>query len=436
MNNKEIDKIKEIMNFFDTARWSKRNYPGEDLNYCDKYIEEKNGINNLDKKVLLHWITYISERGSDYQRIWDKGAYTYSYLLNGLTKNKIYNRFKPAEKNNNAYFITFMKNKKECYMWTAPIPSGEKYERIKKYLTEDEDERLYYISRYYQADYKCMYMTLHALYTNYNGSILAYIRKSIEAANKISIYERDKEEIIIKGLVFALYCLTYDEFEFINEKIKTNGIKRFKLSDVKDESNYKDFYKKIENHSKNITKIINNFEKYFICFDKAPNRYFKMKRVWCALRDYLKANIFNEFFEEVFKDIKVSKDKLLYYLELPGDVWNNNPTFRKCVFSEETNNIALNQYLREIFYKKNGKFDYYPEQFDCTFDFVPRMCESPENNCCFCPFNKQKENDFDKYCVNENGKMCTIAKICCGYDFECIGDDCQLRKILGLKDKI
>ena len=73
----------------------------------------------------------------------------------------------------------------------------------------------------------------------------------------------------------------------------------------------------------------------------------------------------------------------------------------------------------------------YPEQFDVTFDFVPRMCE--KNNCDICPFNlTNKNNNIDKICVNDKSKYCTVAQICCNYKCMCKPNECTILKKFNL----
>ena len=85
----------------------------------------------------------------------------------------------------------------------------------------------------------------------------------------------------------------------------------------------------------------------------------------------------------------------------------------------------INRALR-IAYDENDINDGYPEQFDITFDFVPRMCEKA--NCDICLFaeeNKKEEskalnkNHFMKYCIKTDDKICPVLLRCCGYSTLC-----------------
>jgi hypothetical protein len=84
----------------------------------------------------------------------------------------------------------------------------------------------------------------------------------------------------------------------------------------------------------------------------------------------------------------------------------------------------LNRALRTAYDNIKDKKVGYPEQFDFTFDFVPRMCE--KSNCKICLFKYLKEdNAFDeeafyKYCTTGNGdKVCPVLLQYCGYTVIC-----------------
>jgi len=149
------------------------------------------------------------------------------------------------------------------------------------------------------------------------------------------------------------------------------------------------------------------------------------------LRDYLKSQEFSAYFKNALIQYriqentinKVFSEKSYSQLELPGDVWNNNSKFRNCILSNtefKDSKRQLNIILRD-YYASNHNIIGYPEQFDITFNFVPRMCDL--DNCDICPIYKiSKSNNFEKVCINDKTKYCPIALIGCNYKNMCIGD--------------
>lgn len=85
--------------------------------------------------------------------------------------------------------------------------------------------------------------------------------------------------------------------------------------------------------------------------------------------------------------------------------------------------------IRELYNQlKNSKEvnDFYPEQFDITFDFVPRMCN--KKLCNVCLFGN---NGVEKICIPTDDKYCPVALVSCDYIATCKRDDCILKDGIG-----
>lgn len=234
--------------------------------------------------------------------------------------------------------------------------------------------------------------------------------------------DNEKHKFIQK-LLYSLYLLTY--YEIGNPS-------------ASDLFPYNNLMNEIEERTLRVMTILEDekeFNENFKAFSRTT--IFKQKRAWCSLRDYLKLSEFKSFFinalkEEGYKNIKILEDpSILTQLELPGDVWNNNPKFRKCIFKDtkyENFSVITPKLLRNIY--ENEKIDIgYPECFDITFNFVPRMCEL--DNCNICPYGliNGKAINFHKVCINYPGKFCPVVLSSCNYFSECSGEKCELLKI-------
>ena len=77
----KLDKIFEIVAFYDKCRWSDAaNY--NLINFFDiKKSDEKSQLDD-DTKLLTHWLCYISNRQMGFNRIFDVGGFVYSELAN------------------------------------------------------------------------------------------------------------------------------------------------------------------------------------------------------------------------------------------------------------------------------------------------------------------------------------------------------------------
>ena len=200
-----------------------------------------------------------------------------------------------------------------------------------------------------------------------------------------------------------------------------------------------------ESRANQVLKIINDNNSFSEGFDSFKNEtIYNQKRAWCSLRDFFKSPEFRCYFFDSLKEydyynIALLEDKaLLSQFELPGDVWNNNPKFRSCILrgtkypKKRTDSLA--KILRDI-YKNEYISVGYPEQFDITFDLVPRMCE--KDNCDICPYGiiNNKNNEFEKICIQDSAYYCPILLTSCNYKMECKGDECDLLKIFKVHHK-
>ena len=469
-NSKLVKKF-EIMKFFDDARRSGTgnfaNY-GSGANLCAKAQKVVNGKSyGKDFEILVHWITYIAERGSDFRRIWDVGGYVYSnYLADWKEDNKdLASMFKPGGK--------YLKKSGESYRW---VVDREDNKRLEKY-TFDNEKEVEYISRYCVADYFNMSFTLYVLQDEkYGKSLLNFLK---EICSNIS---KDDQEKRVKGVAMALYLLTYYDFNGDLNKSDVDNDKFKGLSILNENKNKDTVATKLENSYKYLfesslklkerkeiveKRLFEEFDDTYERFfgKKLSHQFVSMKRVWCALRDYIKDKKYNQtFFKEVFGVDNLTDEiieKYAYYLELPGDVWNNNSTFLKCVFDGEFEKEDIKKEYGQKFGKNdlnkyeakkllrllcdNNHFEknnLYHEIFDCTFNFAPRMCDANGDMCSVCPFgvlSEEKDSgkgaNFDDLCVCVKGKLCPVALVCCGYQYECQGDNCRLLNIKKELDK-
>jgi hypothetical protein len=365
-------KIFKTISWLDYRRWDvKDNY-----NYLNFF---KNDLTNCEK-ILTHWICYITDRQMPFEVVWDKGGYvfselTYEYSRNGFSPQQILNK------------------------------------HYEKYIDDKERERFrfksadnkYFASRYVTDDYQNILQTLEVLNkSEYKRNIIGYILDIIKKF-------QDKKDLLVR-VAWGLYLLTYE----------LDGKKA--------------------NH-KRIAEIINDNEKFengLITFKKTSTR--GKKRLWCCIRDYKKGlyhHIFNKAIKEVApgdaEELKRKWKKLpISQIELPGDVWNNSPLFRDNLFANmiEIESIPktwrMPDVIRELYNRlkeNNNLDDFYPEQFDVTFDFVPRMCN--KQLCNVCPFGK---NGIDYTCIPTKDKHCPISLFSCGYIAKCSDENCILKE--------
>ena len=160
------------------------------------------------------------------------------------------------------------------------------------------------------------------------------------------------------------------------------------------------------------------------------------KRLWCSIRDYLKSRDFNNHLVAALGQISLREGRrwcrdsiekaALAALELPCDVWNNNPIFRDGLFSPHIGSLPktwdMPRTIREIHSKMGGQdAAFYPEQLDVTFDFVPRMCDRLK--CRHCIFG----GGIHGVCHQQPDCYCPVALAACGYFHLCRPNECAFK---------
>lgn len=407
-----IKNLFEITKFLDDARWEVK------TNLINFY----NGSPPYDDKLLTHWLCYITNRRIPFKRVWDVGGFVFSELVHDMKKKKDFNLLNP-DKPEKSFFIK-RKDYKDKERYGIKKTDYNKYlfvshQRVNAnkilldYNEFKSDIIPCFIPRYYPSDYKSILSTFSIL-KEFDFNITKFIISVLENI----IEEKD----LIRKLLFALYLLSYYE------------IKQSNAVDI----NFKNFYNESKNRANKVKNILTDKTKFKTKYDDFKKvTIFEQKRVWCSLRDFFKSPEFKEYFfsslkNEGFKHIKKLKsESLLIQFELPGDVWNNNPKFRKCVLQGteyKDNKGSFGKLLREIYSKKNITSGY-PEQFDITFDFVQRMCVL--DNCSICPYGilNGKANEFEKICTKNVNGYCPVVLVSSNYKMDCKGDNCKLLEL-------
>ena len=400
LEDSRLIKIFEIMSFFDHFRWShEQNY--NLINFCDHTLD-------YDTKLLTHWLCYITDRQMPFKIIWDVGGFVISEIISEIKDKRDFSLINP---NNQNSFIDKEKDtngKIKYYFYSKRKANDFINTNYPQYI---KDGRVRFKSRFFPSDYFAILYTLIFL-QDYEFKFSRFIKE---------IYNQYKDKAdLIKRALFCLYLVTYYDVGQPDSQ---------KIGDF--DKNFLEA-KERKNYIKDLFNDNNRFEKEYNKF--CNTQIFKQKRAWCSSRDFLKSPEFKGYFRNALTEEglvdqdfnKLFSFQSLVQIELPGDVWNNNAKFRKCILKGtryENDKRPLNMILREFFDRNSSNIqNAYPEQFDVTFDFVPRMCE--QNNCSICPIFKEENknnNDFNKVCLENRHKYCPVALIGCNYKHNCIG---------------
>jgi len=379
-------KIFKTISWLDTRRWNREN----SYNFINFFRDD---LTNCEK-ILTHWICYITDRQMPFEIVWDRGGFIFSELVYEYSRNKCISPDKILEKH-----------------WEEYQDKDKKHFRFKSKI-----RNISFASRFVTEDCYNILQTLTIL-DKYEITINRNKSKRNIVAFILHFLKRfeEKEDLLIR-IACALHLLTYQ----VNKK---------------------------ETHYKKIIEILNcdcNFEKKLEEFKRTSTE--GKKRLWCCIRDY-KKGFYYEIFKKAIKEVVCNYDKAdklinvwsklpMDQIELPGDVWNNSPLFKNNLFANvlDFNSIpktwtmpkiirVLYEQLKNNDEVKNEIKDFYPEQFDITFDFVSRMCN--KKLCNVCIFG---ERGVELICIPTEDKYCPVVLISCGYIAKCEKENCIIRE--------
>ena len=367
-------RIFKVISWLDHRRWN------AESNYNFIHFS-RNDLTNCEK-ILTHWVCYITDRQMPFEIVWDKGGYVFSELVYEYSREGL-----PSQRILDEHYEKYKdKNGKDHF----------------RFKTTDNTT---FASRYVTDDYQNILQTLEVLnHQKYKRNIIAYI---------VDIMRRfQSEEDLLRRVACGLHLLTYQLFG------------------------------KKANHGKAVRIIQDDkeFDKEFKEFKRTSTT--GKKRLWCCVRDY-KKGLYHQIFKDAIREVAEEDAEQLInkwdslpmnQIELPGDVWNNSPLFKDNLFANVIDLTSIPKswempkIIRKLYdqLKNNGEVtDFYPEQFDVTFDFVPRMCN--KKLCDVCPFGK---NGVESICIPTQDKYCPVALLSCGYIAKCVGKpgDCILQE--------
>lgn len=416
--DKQLNQKLEILHFINEARWS-----SEDNYYMPNYhpiLETLPSSENKDEaKLLTHWLCYISDRQTLFRRIFEDGANVYSYIVYLFYRHK------------DRSVIDILN---ECF-----------YE--KKLICPDTTEpnkTVSFAPRFVPADIVCIYKTLVNLRNDYHGSFGEFLKQHCQTSQIGTIQLSS-----IQNLAVNLYVLTYENIGqptyndiIVQEKLDNNTIEKLDKNKIEKFSNVNFKGLKLNKTQTEQVNLKKKFTKQVISTLKANRMYrfewnnlkFLQKRLWCVIRDFLRYKHFNDMFVKIVgNDFSIERNQsLLKDLELPGDVWNQNDKFKTCFWknNELSGDGSLPKQIREFYQNQclsNDANQFIPEDYDITFEFVPRMCAKDE--CKVCPFNMSEGTRVLEMCHQRKGCLCPVIKFCSGSNFECLGSNqCPIQK--------
>lgn len=384
-----------IVKWLDDARWSRGAsgslIPGPTFASLDACGQ-----------ILTHWLCYITDQQRPWQDVWIRGGPILAEVV------QEYKSITSAED-----VLDFLGG----FMVSHRAGSVDTLESKRQTI---QGQTITYTPRY-GSHLLSIARTLHTL-TEFQNNIICYLSNNASFIFRSSSVEDDSPAL---RMVFLLYVLSYDDIH--------TGMTSF-------HSQRREFAKDLKQRHCRIEELLqteHGLENKYLEWIK--HRFHK--RLWAAFRDYVKPGSYHE--RIFFRALKqVQANSILYFLqqdrkealcslELPGDTWNL--AFNHRLFDIKINHPSeLRRYYKRL--RGTGRLsdEFYPEQFDMSFDFAPRMCDRGEE--LICPFRNSSK--LKEYCLGNSGKgkLCPITRILCSYESDCSPAECPI--LLGAMEDI
>ncbi|MCX8173439.1 MAG: hypothetical protein N3F63_02355 [Thermoplasmata archaeon] len=422
-NLQNLVKLFRVCEWFDNARWNQQvpcSSPSSSLvhysyNTMPDDVFSQQQLNKLklkpSEKILIHWLTYITDYQMRYTLVWAGGFKVFTCLVKCYTSQ----RSTPAAEILAAHFDQSKKHFTTCQNFGGIIGHTT------------------FTSRQPQINRRKIEQTLNVL-DHYDRDIVKFIVDTFLAFHQPHATNPQNCDCLRK-VACALWLLTYTA----------------------------------NNTTQNWPRILASFTNNPAGFINSPQFdyvYSKMfdplhdkKRLWCCVRDYKKGDDCE--YHQIFKDAILNLypgqlqqiinwwDQLpLDQLELPGDVWNEKFRGMFTGFLQQKHRCSrapcVVRFSYSVISSQMGSQSFYPEQVDVSFDFAQRMCGEKKNKdkkCDVCPFRVGGLKLCKRVALplpSDPSKCtpsmyCNIAWECCGYYYVCTngGGNCFMRSFDG-----
>lgn len=408
-----MKKVYLIAKFLDNARWGnyKEPYQTDHDNY---YLINECGKNLPNDSIILsHWTTYCVNRQTPFKLVFNLGGFIFSDLVVTMQKHPSLHWLDPNHPD--SFFID---NPTDGYQFRSHLQARDNAIILSNYeeYQKNPNQPVTFKPRFYPRDYMSILCTMVFL-EEYDYRFSVYFQDLMERFRH--------QEQYLKRMVFGLHLMAY------------RNIGQFSKGDLQDFNRNVHIAKENAAYVKALLDSKEEFERGFQHFQRQA--MYHQKRLWCCIRDYLKCGYYRNILMDALKEngcidyTLFQNDKLLTELELPGDVWNNNPKFWGCILKNTRYNTIQKQYNRHIrgMLEDSQITEGYPELFDFTFEFIPRMCE--KDRCAVCIFKEIQDlgsTQWMELCVHNTDEDCPLVKHYCDFQMKCKGDECELYKLV------
>jgi len=348
----QLVRLAKAVSWLDSVRWTGKQPDNPAL----RLVEDA----KTNDRVLAHWLAYVTNRMRPWEDVCSRGALVFSRVAADYAMKK------PPPSAVDEFIESYR----------APPASGQKMGGWRLPAHDDAP----YKSRFPDDD-ASIYRTLN---------LLAHLGWSLGSWLKKLIDDLAGKEHALRRIAQRLDILTY------------------RLSISKDEA---------------LTLLGNEKELETDFVQWNPQAHVGRKRLWAALRDYRKpGSRWHGYLQDCGANWPQENFDLAQ-LELPGDVWNEQffkhlvqPLAARAGIEIVGNSALVARRIYDVVRRLEPGTAFYPEQFDVSFDFARRMCDTMA--CWCCPFWRRRPpfsiNPIE-LCRREQGQPCALLLITSGY---------------------
>lgn len=345
-------------------------------------------------QILTHWLCYITDQQRKWELVWIYGGQVFAEIVQQYKS------------------IRSTQETLDLLSSFTESNGPRKVDTFKSKQQTMNGKKIAYRPRY-GIHMLSIARTLNLL-NDFENDIVAYLRANTAFAFTHSSYTDDSFTL---RTVFLLYLLSYDGI--------FTGMTSFHIQ-------RKEFAEILDRDRQRLNRLLQFERELENYYHRWINNRF-VKRLWAAFRDYVKPGSFHEpiFLEALHQAgatqfinmLEQDRKSVLHALEVPGDLWNLR--FFQRLFGDKINSASdLRYYWKRLRAERRLSDEFYPEQFDISFDFTPRMCDRQLGP--ICPFRDSPE--LKKFCLGNSGKgrLCPITRILCGYESQCSPAACPV----------
>jgi len=353
-----VDRFVRVVSWLDEARW--RGAP-------DLFSKPVYDSLDASKKLLVHWLCYITNRQRPFRQVWDDGGFVFSAVVASYPR--------------------------------LVSPSGGVRQFLERHQTKGKGELpAYYASSggrevtyapRFGADHESIERTLEILY-DYGGSLAAFISAFV------SRFRSEPEGL--RRLAHSLDLLSY------RREVPLHEARSLLRSDAALARDFRAWKRSSTEHHKRLWASLRDYRKpgspfrrYLETQVQWPDSGFEINQL------ELPGDVWNQRFS-----------KRLVGRIASAVVLDASPA--------KASKTARRLYDRIV--RLDPHTSFYPERLDVSFDFTPRMCE--QDMCDVCLLSEPARLLCPGQAAQEAGLLCPVLLLACGYRQPCVAASCPV----------